>query len=218
MILRTKKERSKASHPSSSSSLLTCPSSKIEKTVIARFGVAWDKLKWKKSDFKLILAAEYDVGQRNLQRWKKNLKSYGHAFSPSSEKVYPSSLSSHQKKVTVGYLCHLLKSHSPIRRETLLNFVNSQFDKSLKLTWASVFLKDHGFSLKVSRTQTSGFKDIFTDLAKVTRSYLENLRNNGLMELNRSLWCSIDFTYSGHRTQTERSYGLRGGYADSIFL
>lgn len=69
------------------------------------------------------------------------------------------------------------------------------------------YLTENGFSSRLMNVRTSGF--LFTDLelAEMIIEWVKEARAGGWL---KGLHCSIDFTFTGHRKDSLRTYSIRG--------
>lgn len=198
--------------------LKSCSYTIEERNCITRLSLAARDLNWKRNSFfTLLKAAKYDIPERTLLSWETAYKSHESVSSSTKHSGAAPALSPSEEQITVGFISHSRFGNQIVHRKTVTDFIKSKFQKDLSLHWASVFLNSNGFSNKRTRSSQAGFTRTATELKEIALNYIKNLRKDGLLERSRSEMCSIDFTFTSHRTASEHTFAARGRYDFCFF-
>src|SRR5262249_33649160 len=102
-------------------------------------------------------------------------------------------------------------SNQTVSLASFSKFCESAFGVELAPTTAHDYLHSLGFSSKVSRAKASGFTIDVDTLAKMMFEWKSEQQREGA--LKGLLLPSVDFTFTGHRTDRRASYAPAGGAA-----
>jgi transposase len=177
------------------------------KTVFAKQYLAWKARGGEKHDF-LAFLAESDVviTERSLTRWVAGVKQQGKALSQTVGGNRERTLTEEESQLLVGFVLHNNSQQQEVHLETLKNFIFTVFNKEVSISTVHNYLRDLGFSSRVTRGRNSGFQ---LDSEQMARMAFEWLQVTPL-RCPRDCLCSIDFTFTSHRTDRRVSYALVG--------
>jgi len=178
------------------------------KTAFASQYLAWKARGLNKDDFLSFLSeAGYSVPYRSLARWVNAVKHSGAVVSQNCAAGRPRCLSEEETHLVVGYVLDRNSKKEEVHLETVRKFISDEFDIELSLRTVLNYLTAQGFSSRVAKQRSGGIQ---LDLSHLTQIALEWLQTSPL-HCPRSLLCSVDFTFTSHRTDRRVSYALRGG-------
>ena len=186
---------------------------------LTRMVLALDQVGMKKVEIAHVLKlAEYGVPDRTIRRWVQRYRRERVVMSPNKLSGRPGLLSAAQERLSVGFVLHSISARRPVFRETVCHFVEEDFGISMSLNTAGSLLRDNGFSSKLTRKNSGGYKLDYETLAEIYQDFLLKLRKKNFFARDRSLVCSIDFTYTRLQQHRVKSYALRGGCAHLLLL
>ena len=154
--------------------------------------------------------AGWEFSERQLDRWAARVKLELDAIS--SEKAQSSfpALTRSQKDISSGWVLDQIEHGKAVHLETFCAFVIDHFLIKIAKRTASNYLKEDGFTYRLLQKKSSSFSvdvdKLRDDLWNWVRSNQISLKNIPLSKL-----CSIDFTFTGHRTERRTGFGVKGG-------
>jgi hypothetical protein len=97
-----------------------------------------------------------------------------------------------------------------VHLETFCVFVFDHFSINIERRTASNYLKEDGFTYRVLQKKSASFS---VDIDKLRDDLWNWVRSNqiSLKNIPLSKLCSIDFTFTGHRTERRTGFGVKGG-------
>ncbi|MEI7893159.1 MAG: hypothetical protein WCI05_08710 [Myxococcales bacterium] len=98
--------------------------------------------------------------------------------------------------------------HRPVSVESFRHFCNEFLGVGMSPSSPRNYLINLGFARKVAQTKTSGFSVDVDALVEMMCAWVEQRRRNGDLD---ELVASVDFTFTGHRTDRISTYAPVGG-------
>lgn len=160
---------------------------------------------------RLIKEAGYEVTDRTLRRYRFEIEAGGTPLSDSKRTGATRSLSDAQMDVVVGFVLHKNRMNEPVSGKVIRTFCATAFGISVSKQTVSRYMSETGFTVRKSKLKAGGFTVDFDSLVDVYWDWLQQAREDGMFNCSLSNICSIDFTFTSHRTRHETSYSLRGG-------
>jgi len=155
--------------------------------------------------------AGYRFGESQLDRWVARVNDGGTAVSTTKATGAPVLLTRAQRDIAGGWLLSQNLRGVPVHRFDYSNFCDAQFGQSLSKQTVSRYLEEDGFSYRTMQSKSKGFMvDILSQRHQLW-DWVQTQRKNGLFDVHRSLLASIDFTFTGHRTERNSSFSSQGG-------
>ena len=178
------------------------------KTAIAALYITQHALGIKRNIFVSHWAASgFFFSERQLDRWVAAYKSCGTAISTTKLTGPEVKLSRGQRDICAGYVLHCIDTGKIVHLETYCSFVADQFAIIIHPMTASNYLNEDGFSYRVIHKKTSGFT---VDIEKIRKAFWK-WRQSQNFDMPLEHLGSMDFTYTGHRTERASGFGVRGG-------
>jgi hypothetical protein len=188
--------------------------SKIEdkqKTNLARLYVDQKAAGKTRKEFTAEMArAGWEFSERQLDRWAKRIKLDMDAISTEKRPSSFPALTRSQKDISSGWVLDQIEHGNSVHLEDFCAFVLDQLLIKIERRTASNYLKEDGFTYRVIQKKSASFS---VDVDKL-RDDLWNwvkLNQSSLKDIPLSKLCSIDFTFSGHRTERRTGFGIKGG-------
>lgn len=182
------------------------------KDAIAMIAVAWEEEGKKMVDFlDLLDRANIEVTKNTLNTWKRKVHSQGHVHTPIETRGRKKKLSDAQSEILVGFLLDENLQKNQVDLEALTTFVFDTWEITVGSSFAQRFFKEYGFSSRAAKTKRGGYKLDFRNLGEIYLDFLAKLRRLGVYDIPPSKLCSVDFTFTSHRTGVTKTYSLRGG-------
>jgi len=178
------------------------------KTAFAKQYLAWKARGQKKADFLLFLSESgYSVPESSLTRWVAGVKQQGTALPQNTGAGRPRALSEEEIRLVVGYVLGRNSKKQEVHLDTVQKFIRDFFNTDVSLRTVLNYLSLHGFSSRVAKGSSAGFQLDMTTLAHIAHQWLQS----SPLRCPRSLLCSLDFTFTSHRTDRRLTYALKGG-------
>ena len=177
--------------------------------LIARLVGPLDKRGISRQVFRDCLAeAEAPVSKASLDRWVHNYAQSGRVFMPEKATGAAALLDAEQRDVAAGWVLSENDEHRPVSVESFRRFCNESLGVGMSPSSARNYLTDLGFASKVAQTNAIGFSIDVDALVEMMCEWVEERRSDGDLD---KLVASVDFTYTGHRTDRVSSYARVGG-------
>ena len=162
-----------------------------------------------RSVFREVLAdVEINVPKSSLDRWVHAYVATGSIFTAEKASGATPLLDNEQCEIAAGWVLSQNDSNEAVSLATFSKFCASAFGVELAPTTAHDYLHALGFSSKVSQVKTSGFTIDVDALAKMMFEWKSERQRAGDL---KGLVASVDFTFTGHRTDRRVSYAPAGG-------
>lgn len=178
------------------------------KTAFAKQYLAWKARGWKKADFIMFLSeAGYSIPVSSLTRWVAGVKQQGNALSQMNGAGRPRTLSEEETHLLVGYVLDRNSKKQEVHLETVQKFISDNFDTNVTLRTVLNYLTAQGFTSRVAKGRDGGVQLDLTNLSQIAFQWLLT----SPIHCPTNLLCSLDFTFTSHRTDRRVSYALKGG-------
>jgi transposase len=162
-----------------------------------------------RSVFREMLAeAEIIVPKSSLDRWVHAKVATGSIFKTEKASGAAPLLDAEQCEIAAGWVLSQNDSNQVVSLASFSRFCASAFGVELARTTAHDYLHALGFSSKVSQVKTSGYTIDVDALAKMMSGWKSERQRAGDL---KGLAASVDFTFTGHRTDRRVSYAPAGG-------
>ena len=161
----------------------------------------------------------YSVDPSTLDRWVQNSNTRGTAILEFKESGGSPCLDREQRNVTCGWVFHEIENGKKVTLITFFVFTKTYFHVELSDGTISKYLTEDGFgSRQIKRKGTSFVVDVDALCSMMWKwIIIQDFRARRIL---REKFASIDFTFTGHRTDHGSSYAPKGGpqpmIADSI--
>ena len=162
--------------------------------------------------YKMMAESPYDVDDRTLRRWWKKLDSEEPLFNDNKASGSKPSLSEFQKRILVGFVIHCNDVPKACGLRELKDFCFNVLKEDISLSTLSRLMKSVGMTSRVLRTDNKGFRYDREALREMIRKWVMERRLDGTWDDLGSLVCSIDFTFTSHRTRRETGFSPGGRY------
>lgn len=158
--------------------------------------------------FRDILAeANLTVPKSSLDRWICAHASQASIFAADKGSGAPPILDDDQREIAAGWVLFQNDSHQMVSIASFSKFCETAFGVKLSQGSSFNYLHALGFSSKVSQVKNSGFTIDVVTLSKMMFDWKYERELAG--DLN-GLLASVDFTFTGHRTDRRLSYSPTG--------
>ena len=193
---------------------LSYPASHIPdefKSIMARLYVIQHAKSKSRSEFvNELTEARAQVSERQLDRWVARIESNDEAISPDKLTGAAPSLCRERRDIASGWVLDELEHGQEVHLESYRKFVFNHFGVDICPQTALNYLNEDGFTMRVLKKKSSGFA---LDLS-ILRTDLWNwvqTRQNEFNNIPGSKLASVDFTFTGHRTERRSGFGIEGG-------
>ena len=183
----------------------------VLRTSFGALGVAWKKRGWSATDFRKFLSeAGYDVPEPSLRRWASKYESRGSAMSAGGHPGRTAKLTLEQHRLLVGFVLDRNEKNFEVHIATAGEFILNTFGVHLSTTSVGTYLHSSGFSCRVAAACGSGYSYDRDQLCSLALTWIDDQRESGVLNTPRQLLCSIDFTFTGHRTDRQTTFASTG--------
>ncbi len=162
-----------------------------------------------RSTFRTILAeAEFPVPKSSLDRWVHAHLTTGAIFAAQKASGAAPLLDDDQCEIVAGWVLSQNDSNQVVSLASFSAFCKSVMGVDMPRSSAHEYLHALGFSSKVSQVKTSGYTVDVDTLSKMMFNWKRERQRAGDLQ---GLVASVDFTFTGHRTDRRLSYAPAGG-------
>jgi transposase len=162
-----------------------------------------------RSAFRDILAeTEIIVPKSSLDRWVHSHLVTGTIFTAEKASGAAPLLDDEQCEIAAGWVLSQNDSNQAVSLASFSTFCKSAFGVDMPRSSAHEYLHALGFSSKVSQVKTSGFTVDVDTLSTMMFDWKRERQRAGDL---KGLVASVDFTFTGHRTDRRLSYAPTGG-------
>lgn len=155
-----------------------------------------------------LAEADAPVSKASLDRWVYDYTQSGSVFSPEKATGAVPLLDAEQQEVAAGWVLIENDERRPVSVESFRRFCNESLGVGMSNSSARNYLTNLGFASKVAGTKTIGFTVDVDSLVEMMCHWVEERRGDGDLD---ELVASVDFTFTGHRTDRVSSYAPVGG-------
>jgi transposase len=138
------------------------------------------------------------------------LVSTGAALSAHKAAGRPAALTHEEREVLAGWVLHCNFTDVPVSLADCVGKAAEFFGVHVSAMAASKWLAADGFVFKQLHKNAKGFKLDVEQMCAIAWQWVSEQRTLGHFDRPSQL-CSIDFTFTGHRTDRHYGFGLSGG-------
>lgn len=162
-----------------------------------------------RATFRDILAeANITVSKSSLDRWVSAHILNASIFTAEKGSGAPPLLDDDQREIAAGWVLFQNDSNQMVSVTSFSNFCTDAFYVTLSQGTSCNYLHALGFNSKVSQVKNSGFTLDVDALSKMMFDWKCERQLAGDL---KGLLASVDFTFTGHRTDRQLSYAPAGG-------
>jgi hypothetical protein len=159
--------------------------------------------------FRDVLAeANFLVPKASLDRWAHSHLATGRVFANEKAHGPETLLNSEQCEIAAGWVLSQNDSNQVVSLASFSHFCSSVLGVGLGQTTAHDYLHRLGFSSRVSQVKASGYSIDVDTLSNMMVEWKRHRRRAGDI---KGLLASVDFTFTGHRTDRRVTYAPIGG-------
>jgi transposase len=155
--------------------------------------------------------AGYKFSESQLDRWVARINAGETAVSASKATGASVHLTREQRDIAAGWVLSQNLHGTPVHLSDYSNFCNEQFEQMLSKQTISRYLAEDGFSYRTMQSKAKGFMVDIQSQRRQLWDWVHTQRKEGIFDVHRSLLASIDFTFTGHRTERSSSFASQGG-------
>jgi transposase len=154
--------------------------------------------------------ANYSVSPSQLNRWVANIGKYGSAIHANKQSGAPALLDREERDVMSGRTLHENENGKQVTLETYHDFALDHLDKDLSYPTISRYFDEDRFTSRLVQKKAKSFVVDSDALCKEAWDwvYIQDFRARNIQ---RDKFASIDFTFTGHRTDRTHSFAPSGG-------
>lgn len=154
--------------------------------------------------------AGWQFSERQLDRWVSLINSGLEAISPQKLTGSPASLTRPERDISSGWVLDRIDHGEAVHLDAFCAFARDQFSIIISSMTASRYLSEDGFTYRILKKKSSSYE---VDRDKLEADLWNWIFANqiSLNNIPPSKLCSIDFTFTGHRTERRAGFGIKGG-------
>lgn len=180
-----------------------------QRELIARLVVPLQSRGISRTVFREVLSeAHFPVSKASLDRWTHSHLATGHVLAAEKAHGPGTLLDSDQCEIAAGWVLSQNDSNQVVSLASFADFCSSVLGVELGRTTGHDYLHRLGFSSRVSQKKASGYTIDVDTLAKMMFEWKRNRRRAGDLG---GLLASVDFTFTGHRTDRWVTFAPVGG-------
>lgn len=155
--------------------------------------------------------AGYTFSESQLDRWVARVNRDEAAISTTKASGAPAHLTREQRDIAGGWILSQNFHGISVHRSDYSHFCDEHFKQPLSHPTVSRYLAEDGFSYRTMQSKARGFTVDIVSQRRQLWDWVQTQRQEGLFDIHRSLLASIDFTFTGHRTERSSSFASQGG-------
>lgn len=203
-----------ATPPAKKAKNLTTNYSTETREVLGRMRALAPKHGIRKADYDaLVLEAVPGFGKRSLRRYSSAIEQGTSVFTPDKATGRASKLSAEQKQIGIGFCLHEISERHMVTRQTLKTFFQEKFGVDVTLQTCGNVFKKYCMTRRALKVRTAGYTKTDEELIAEYRQFVVKIR---VIIRNHVYVASVDFTYTGHRTERVYGYAPRGTKAPKV--
>ncbi len=150
------------------------------------------------------------VSESQLDRWVAALNARGTAIKEDKKTGSLPSLDREWRDVASGWVLHENEHGDAVTLEAYMAFVLDYLKTEISKATASKYLEEDGFASRLAKKKKKSF---VVDIDALRKAYWDwvFIQDFRARRINRSKFASIDFTFSGHRTDRITTFAPKGG-------
>jgi transposase len=163
--------------------------------------------KWSHSEIDTFFQhLNFFVPRRTLSRWIKSTESLGAAVPYGSSLGAAPLLEEWQEEIVAGFVLECNLKLEVVHCCTVVSYVHKSFGIHMTAATAGNYLAKLGFSVHELKQRADGY---ITDRESLIEMYMKWLLQHRLT-VKACMVCSVDFTYTSHRTRRVYGYAPKG--------
>lgn len=180
-----------------------------QRELIARLVAPFEARGISRADFRALLAEIHVfVSKSSLDRWLADYTSSASIFTAEKGSGAPALLDYEQREIAAGWVLFQNDSNQTVSVHSFADFCATAFGVTLSQGSAHNYLHALGFSSKVSQVKNTGFTIDVDALAKM----MVDWKSERVLAADlKGHLASVDFTFTGHRTDRRVTYAPTGG-------
>lgn len=156
----------------------------------------------------LLAEAHFLISKASLDRWVHSHLTTGQVFAVATARGSAPLLDSEQREIAAGWVLSQNEANQTVSLASFVDFCASVLGVELGQTTVHDYLHALGFSSKVSQVKSRGYT---IDVETLSRMMIQWKRARARAGDLKGLVASVDFTFTGHRTDRRVSYAPVGG-------
>lgn len=154
--------------------------------------------------------AHLHASARSLDRWAARVDAGHPAVSTVKATGAAPALTRSERDIVAGWVLHRNRLGKLVHLRDYADFVETQLDSHVSADTASCYLREDGFSYRTVRGTAKGF--VLDAIAQrgLLWQWVRAQRSARLFATPHHLLASIDFAFTGHRTERSATFATRG--------
>jgi hypothetical protein len=156
----------------------------------------------------VMRVAGYAPSARTVRRHEERARTGDEVFSSEKASGRPPTLDDAAREICAGFVLAQNLAHREVHLADYIGFVTDNFGVQLSTSTASRYLEQTGFRSRIVKSKAAGYTlDAAAECTLMLRwvnAHREQLSRS------RAKMASVDFTYTGHRTEHHVSFGASG--------
>ena len=160
----------------------------------------------------VLESSGFYVELNTLRRWENKVKEGEAIFKEEKESGNEPTFSDFEKRIIVGFVISCNEKPTACGLRHLKAFCIKVLNTSVSWPTISRLMASFALTSQTCATDAKGFKYDQTALRKMLRDWVMQRHIDGTWDDQGTLVCSIDFTFTSHRTRRETGFAPEGRY------
>ena len=155
-------------------------------------------------------SAGFETSPGTIYDHVKKLRTLGTTYREIETRGREKLLDDDHIELLIGHVLYANEKNKAVTTKDVQKFCNDEFKVQLSGKTVRRYLNDSGFSSRLLKTKTGGFKLTNKQMAKQILEWLLQNRDKIFQGFDRFKIVSFDFTYTSHMTERPRTYATIG--------
>ncbi len=167
---------------------------------VRMYNVLHSKGMTQKEYISIMVEAGYQMSERTFRRHIISVNTIGTALSNDKRSGTIGALTEEEKAMVVDYISDRNSSHLIVNGKHYQEYVKSNFNKDISLQTCYNYMEEAGFSSRSASGVNSKSNYTNDELFEMYWNWIKESRRKGIFTCRGDRLCSIDFTYTSHRS------------------
>eukprot|EP01107_Rhizomastix_libera_P010702 TRINITY_DN2790_c1_g1_i1.p1 TRINITY_DN2790_c1_g1~~TRINITY_DN2790_c1_g1_i1.p1 ORF type:complete len:137 (+),score=20.20 TRINITY_DN2790_c1_g1_i1:535-945(+) len=126
-------------------------------------------------------------------------------------------LTEEEVDLLVGFVISKNHLFQEVHPWTAAKFVRNAFNKNLSTSSVTTYLHKAGLVNRTAKRENTEAEDSIEARLDLYLTWIQDARKKSFFTIRPCFLCSVDFTYTSHRTMRICTYSAKGGYDNFFF-
>ena len=159
----------------------------------------------------LLGSIGYNISLSTLMRWMREIRAGATIRGHLGNRGNHRKLTGRDMELVHGFVHFQNDQFQSVRVKDVQEYVKERFNVQVSTTLARSYLIEGGFTLRTAKPTRTLVEAGVTTLTRIAYDFLEMCSEVKFFPQSRDLLCSVDFTYTSHRTDRTMTFSPAGG-------